>query len=54
MPKSVKPNGTRLGAMCGNFKLHKQQAYRCHLFRLILSVLQTPSYNLAEFFGSSY
>ena len=49
MRKFVKPAGTRPGIMYGNFKVHKQQVDGCPPFRPILSVLQTPTYNLAKF-----
>ena len=35
--------------MYGNCKVHKQQVDGCPPFRPILSALQTPTYNLAQF-----
>ena len=49
MCKFVKPVGTRPGIMYGNFKVHKQQVDGCPPFWPILSALQTPTYNLAQF-----
>ena len=37
--KSVKPTGTRLGIIYGNYKVHKQQIDGCPLFRPILFAL---------------
>ena len=55
MPKSIKPIGTRPGAMHGLCKVHKQEVDGCPPFRPILSVLQIPTYNLAKFlFPISY
>ena len=48
MSKFVKPVGTRPGITYGNFKVHKQQVDGCPSFRLILSALQTPTYNLTK------
>ena len=48
MRKSIKPVGTRPGTMCGICKVHKQEVDSCPPFRPILSVLQTPTYNLAK------
>ena len=49
MRKFVKPIGTRPGIMYGNCKVHKQQVDCCLPFRPILSALQIPTYNLANF-----
>ena len=49
MRKFVKPVGTRPDIMYGNCKVHKQQVDDCPPFWPILSVLQTPTYNLSKF-----
>ena len=49
MRKSIKPVGTTPGTMYGLCKVHKQEVDGCLPFRQILSVLQTPTYNLAKF-----
>ena len=49
MRKFVKPVGTRPGIMYKNCKVHQQQVDGCPPFRPILSALQTPTYNLANF-----
>ena len=49
MCKFVKPVETRSGIMYGNCNVHKQQVHGCPPFRLILSALPTPTYNLAKF-----
>ena len=49
MRKFVKLVGTRPGIRYGNCKVNKQQVDGCRPFRLILSALQTPTYNLAKF-----
>ena len=38
--------------MYGLCKVHRQDVDGCPLFRLILSALQTPAYNLAKFLVS--
>ena len=48
MRKFVKPVGTRPGIMYGNCKVDKQQVDGCPPFGLILSALQTPTYNRAK------
>ena len=48
MHKSIKPVGTRPGTIYGICKVHKQEVDGCPPFRPILSVLQTPTYNLAK------
>ena len=49
MRKSVKPVGTNPGTMSGICKVHKQQVDGGPPFRSILSILQTPTYNLSKF-----
>ena len=49
MCKSIKPVGTRPGTRYGLCKVHKQEVDGCPPFRPILSALQTPTYNLAQF-----
>ena len=49
MHKSIKPVGTRSSTMYGICKVHKQEVDGCPVFRPILSVLQTPTYNIAKF-----
>ena len=51
MHKFVKTVGTRPSIMYGNCKVHKQ-VDGCLPFRPILSVLQTPTYNLGNFLVS--
>lgn len=45
----VKPVMIKPGTMYRLFKVHKQEVYRYHPFRLILLALQTPNYNFVEF-----
>ena len=48
--KSLKPVGTRPGVMYGSCKVHKASVGNCPPFRPISSVLNTPTYKLANFF----
>ena len=48
MHKSIKPVGTRPGTIYGICKVHKQEVDGCPPFRPILSVVQTPTYNLPK------
>ena len=43
----MKSFGTRSGTM--GLKVHKQEVDCCHLFRRILSTLQTSTYNFVKF-----
>ena len=52
--KSLKPVGTRPGAMYGSCKVHKASVENCLLFRPILPVLNTPNYKLTKFLVQLY
>ena len=47
--RSLKPVGTRPGIMYGLCKVHKDIIDNCPPFRLILLVINTPTYKLAKF-----
>ena len=49
MRKSIKLVRAKPGTMYGLCKVHKQEVDGYPSFRLILSTLQTPTYNLAKF-----
>ena len=47
--KSLKPRGSRFEILYGLCKVHKQLVDKCPPFRLIMSAIKTPTYNLAKF-----
>ena len=47
--KKLKPRGCSFGVLYGLYKTHKKVLDKCPPFRLILSAIKTPSYNLAKF-----
>ena len=45
----MKPRGCGFGILYGLCKVHKHIVDKCPLFRPIMSVIKTPSYNLARY-----
>ena len=44
----IYPMGSRVGILYGSAKVHKPITDNCPFFRLILSAIDAPTYNLAK------